>query len=77
MYDAKSSLGVEVTFLALLAQLALTLVAEAVTPQDRPAIQKPTLNPIACDFRSDFSVVGLLSDRSATGWGGSWRRRQQ
>jgi hypothetical protein len=67
-YDAYSSLSVEVTFQAL---LALALMAEAVTSQDRLTTQKLSPNPTTCDFKDASSVVGLLSDPSAMEGGGS------
>jgi hypothetical protein len=40
------------------------------TSQDRLAIQKPTLNPTTCDFRSALIVVVMLGEPSATEGGG-------
>jgi hypothetical protein len=59
-----------------LTQGALTLIAEAVTSQDRLALQEPTLKLTTNDFRSEECVVVLLSDPSATE-GGDWGRQRQ
>jgi hypothetical protein len=57
-------LSVEITFQAMFWHMypALTLMVEAVTSQDRLAIENPTLNSSKSELRSDQSVVVLLSD---------------
>jgi hypothetical protein len=45
-------------------------MAEAVTSQARLVVQKPTPNPSTRIFRSDLSVVGLLSYPSERWKGG-------